>query len=93
MPPAPAAHVEAAAPVKLTNRADLRDLLVKAGLARAAAEKAASGGWPELSGEKPATATQADLDAMAAELAAIRAELAAAWVAPMKRAATFRTEP
>ncbi|MCC5956466.1 MAG: hypothetical protein JJU07_10195 [Natronohydrobacter sp.] len=34
----------------LQSRADLRDLLIKAGLARAAAEKVARGGWPALSG-------------------------------------------
>ncbi|MCH8467498.1 MAG: hypothetical protein LAT78_13140 [Roseinatronobacter sp.] len=49
----------------LNSRADLRDLLIKAGLARGAAEKAARGGWPALSGEITAT----DLEEECADLA------------------------
>ena len=49
----------------LQSRAELRDLLIKAGLARAAAEKVARGGWPALSGET----TETDLAEDAAELA------------------------
>jgi hypothetical protein len=49
----------------LQSRAELRDLLIKAGLARAAAEKVARGGWPALSGE----ITETDLAEECADLA------------------------
>lgn len=49
----------------LNSRADLRDLLIKAGLARAAAEKVAKGGWPALSGE----ITETDIAEECAKLA------------------------
>lgn len=55
----------------LNSRADLRDLLIKAGLARAAAEKVAKGGWPALSGE----ITETDLAEDCANLARTLAEL------------------
>jgi hypothetical protein len=54
----------------LNSRADLRDLLISAGLARAAAEKVARGGWPALSGE----ITETDLADECADLARILAE-------------------
>lgn len=54
----------------LNSRADLRDLLVKAGLARGAAEKVARGGWPALAGE----ITETDLAEEAANLALALAE-------------------
>ena len=54
----------------LNSRADLRDLLIKAGLARAAAEKVARGGWPALSGE----ITETDLAEECADLARALAE-------------------
>lgn len=79
--PAPAAD----APLTIRDRAHLRDVLVKAGLARAAAEKVASGGWPELSGDRPPAVTQAEIDAMAAEMAALRAEIAEACSPPRRR--------
>ncbi|MCC5976171.1 MAG: hypothetical protein JJT81_19260 [Rubellimicrobium sp.] len=54
----------------LQSRADLRALLIKAGLARAAAEKVARGGWPALSGET----TETDLAEECADLARALAE-------------------
>ncbi|MEI4261028.1 hypothetical protein [Roseovarius sp. D0-M9] len=54
----------------LNSRADLRDLLIKAGLARAAAEKVAKGGWPALSGE----ITETDIAEDCADLARTLAE-------------------
>jgi hypothetical protein len=54
----------------LQSRADLRDLLIKAGLARAAAEKVARGGWPALSGET----TETDLAEECTDLARALAE-------------------
>jgi hypothetical protein len=55
----------------LQSRAELRDLLIKAGLARAAAEKVARGGWPELSRE----ITETDLAEDCADLARTLSEL------------------
>lgn len=49
----------------LNSRADLRDLLIQSGLARAAAEKVARGGWPALSGEQ----TEQDLAEECTDLA------------------------
>lgn len=57
-------------PLILTSRAHLRDVLIKAGLARAAAEKAARGGWPALAGE----VTEIDMAEEAANLARALAE-------------------
>ena len=54
----------------LNSRAELRDLLIKAGLARAAAEKVARGGWPALSGE----ITETDLAEECTDLARALAE-------------------
>lgn len=54
----------------LNSRADLRDLLISSGLARAAAEKVARGGWPALAGE----ITETDLAEEAADLARALAE-------------------
>lgn len=54
----------------LNSRADLRDLLIKAGLARAAAEKVARGGWPALAGE----ITETDLAEECADMARALAE-------------------
>ena len=54
----------------LKSRAELRDLLIEAGLARAAAEKVARGGWPALAGG----ITETDLIEEAAALAASLAE-------------------
>lgn len=55
----------------LNSRADLRDLLIKSGLARAAAEKVAKGGWPALSGE----ITETDIAEDCAEIARNLAQL------------------
>ncbi len=52
-------------PLVLNSRADLRDLLIRSGLARAAAEKVARGGWPALAGEL----TETDMAEECAELA------------------------
>lgn len=49
----------------LKSRADLRALLIEAGLARAAADKVARGGWPALAGE----ITETDIVEESAELA------------------------
>lgn len=57
-------------PLVLNSRADLRDLLIRSGLARAAAEKAARGGWPALAGE----ITETDMAEEAAKLARALAE-------------------
>ena len=54
----------------LKSRAELRDLLIEAGLARSAAEKVARGGWPALAGE----ITETDLIEEAAALAASLAD-------------------
>jgi uncharacterized protein len=60
--------VKSGAPLTLTSRADLRDLLRGAGLSRAAAEKVATAGWSALASSDP------EAEAKAAELvAAIRA--------------------
>ncbi|MFD1507957.1 hypothetical protein [Lacimonas salitolerans] len=59
----------------LQSRADLRDLLIKAGLARAAAEKVARGGWPALSGETTETDLAEDAAALARALAETLTEL------------------
>ena len=53
----------------LNSRAELRDLLIKAGLARAAAEKVAKGGWPALAGEITETDIIEETAALAASLA------------------------
>lgn len=58
-------------PLVLNSRADLRDLLIKSGLARAAAEKVAKGGWPALSGE----ITETDIAEDCAEIARNLAQL------------------
>ena len=68
-PDAPTTEKPKAALV-LNSRADLRDLLIKAGLARAAAEKVAKGGWPALSGE----ITETDLAEECADMARALAE-------------------
>jgi hypothetical protein len=57
-------------PLVLKSRAELRDLLLSAGLARGAAEKIARGGWAALAGEP----TETDLADDAAELARVLAE-------------------
>lgn len=54
----------------LNSRADLRDLLIRAGLARAAAEKVARGGWPALAGEL----TEIDMAEECADMARALAE-------------------
>lgn len=59
----------------LQSRADLRDLLIKAGLARAAAEKVARGGWPALSGETTETDLAEDAAALARALAETLTEI------------------
>jgi hypothetical protein len=62
---------EGSEPRILNSRADLRDLLVDAGLARGAAEKIATGGWPALAGEP----TETDLIEEAATMARDLSEL------------------
>lgn len=62
---------EGSEPRILNSRAELRDLLVNAGLARGAAEKIASGGWPALAGEP----TETDLIEEAAMMARDLSEL------------------
>lgn len=57
--------------VVLHSRAELRALLIKAGLARGAAEKVAAGGWPALAGEL----TQHDHAEEAAAMARALAEI------------------
>jgi hypothetical protein len=57
-------------PRVLASRAELRDLLIEAGLARGAAEKVAKAGWAALAGE----VTETDLAEEAAELARALAE-------------------
>jgi hypothetical protein len=54
----------------LNSRAELRDVLIDAGLARGAAEKVARGGWPALSGGL----TKSDLAEDCADLARQLAE-------------------
>lgn len=57
VPMAPTARVSE---VKhLTSRAELRDLLREAGLAKGAAEKIATAGWPALAGQDPDEETKA----------------------------------
>lgn len=55
----------------LNSRAELRDLLIKAGLARAAAEKIARGGWPALAGEITETDIADEVAGLARTLADI----------------------
>lgn len=55
----------------LNSRAELRDLLIQAGLARGAAEKLSRGGWPALAGEITETDLAEDCAAMARTLAEI----------------------
>ena len=62
---------EQVAPVILTSRAELRDLLIGAGLARGAAEKVARGGWPALSGELTETDLIEEVAKVARDLADI----------------------
>lgn len=56
--------VKSAEPLSLKSRADLRDLLRDAGLARAAAEKIASAGWAALATSDPETEAKAELARM-----------------------------
>jgi HK97 family phage prohead protease len=56
----------------LGSRAELRDILLGAGLARAAAEKLSRGGWPALTGEE---IDETDADELAREMRAIAAIL------------------
>lgn len=56
--------------LELQSRAELRDLLIAAGLARGAAEKISKGGWPALIGE----ITETDLAEECADLARTLAE-------------------
>ena len=51
-------------PLSLKSRAELRDLLRDAGLARAAAEKVASAGWEALATSDPETEAKAELARM-----------------------------
>ena len=51
-------------PLSLKSRAELRDLLRDAGLARAAAEKIASAGWAALATSDPETEAKAELARM-----------------------------
>lgn len=63
--------VKSADPISLKSRAELRDLLLDAGLARAAAEKIARGGWPALANADPET--EAKAAALAREIRAVAA--------------------
>lgn len=55
----------------LNSRAELRDLLIQAGLARGAAEKLSRGGWPALAGEITETDVAEDVAGLARTLADI----------------------
>jgi hypothetical protein len=55
-------------PRVLKSRAELRDLLIDAGLARGAAEKLSRGGWPALGSDE---INEADAMKLAAEMRAL----------------------
>jgi HK97 family phage prohead protease len=57
-------EVKADQPLMLKSRAELRDVLLSAGLARAAAEKIAAAGWPALATINPETEAKAELAAL-----------------------------